>query len=49
MWLKNKKTGMKWYVTEEHAERLLKSGDYEQTEAEEKTVRKKTTAKRDEE
>ncbi|WP_274853255.1 DUF7302 family protein [Bacillus methanolicus] len=49
MWLKNKKTGLKWYVSKEHAERLLKSGDFEQTEAEEKPIKKKSTAKRDEE
>jgi hypothetical protein len=41
LWVQNKKTGLKWYVSEEHAKRLLKSGDYEQVEEEEKASRKK--------
>jgi hypothetical protein len=50
MWLQNKKTGLKWFVTEEHAKRLLKSGDFEPVEAEteEKKTQKKAPAKRDE-
>lgn len=48
MWLKNKKTGLKWFVAEEHVKRLLKSGDYEQVEAEEKKPQKKASVKRDE-
>mgnify|MGYP000264108647 CR=1 FL=1 len=49
MWLQNKKTGLKWFVSDEdHAKRLLKSGDFEQVE-EEKKPQKRTTAKRDEE
>lgn len=48
MWLENKKTGLKWFVTKEHAKRLLKSGDYEQVEVEEKKTQKKASVKRDE-
>ena len=48
MWLKHKKTGNTWYVTdEEHVKRLIKSGDFEQVE-EGKKPQKRTTAKRDE-
>ena len=32
VWVKNLKTGLKWLVTEEHAERLLKSGEYERVD-----------------
>lgn len=42
MWLQNKKTGLKWFIADkDHAKRLLKSGDFEQVEAEEKENRKK--------
>jgi len=48
MWLQNKKTGLKWFVSDEdHAKRLLKSGDFEQVE-EEKKPQKKASVKRDE-
>lgn len=46
MWLQNKKTGLKWFIADEdHAKRLLKSGDFEQVEVEteEKGNRKKQT------
>lgn len=45
MWVKNQKTGQKWFIAdEEHVKRLLKSGDFEPTEAEteEKKPAKKT-------
>ncbi len=29
VWVKNLRTGLTWLVTKEHAERLIKSGDYE--------------------
>lgn len=51
MWLQNKKTGLKWFVSDEdHAKRLLKSGDFKQVEVgiEEKKPQKKVPAKRDE-
>lgn len=44
MWLQNKKTGLKWFVAnEDHRKRLLKTGDFEPVEAEEKENRKKQT------
>ncbi|MED5050651.1 hypothetical protein P9850_02040 [Anoxybacillus rupiensis] len=49
MWLENKKTGLKWFIAnEDHAKRLLKSGDFEKVEVEEKKPQKKAPAKRDE-
>ncbi|MBA2878044.1 hypothetical protein HNR63_001098 [Anoxybacillus kamchatkensis] len=48
MWLKHKKTGNTWYVTdEEHIKRLIKSGDFEQVEVEEKKSSKRAPTKRD--
>ncbi|EST12051.1 hypothetical protein [Sporolactobacillus laevolacticus] len=29
MWVKNKRTGKKWFVTDEHGKKLLKDDDYE--------------------
>jgi hypothetical protein len=50
MWLHNKKTGRKWFITDEdHRKRVLKTGDFEPVEAdvEEKANRKKQTNQRD--
>lgn len=45
MFVRNKKTGLKWDVEGELLERLLKSDDYEKVPAK-KTPAKKTTPKK---
>jgi len=50
MWLQSKKTGKKWFIAnEDHAKRLLKNGDFEQVEVEEKKLQKKAASKSDQE
>jgi hypothetical protein len=33
MWVKNKRTGKKWFVSDEHGKKLLKQEDYESLES----------------
>jgi len=48
MWLKNQKTGQKWFISDkEHAKRLLKSGDFEPAEAETEEKKPSKKTKRD--